>query len=331
MSKPITPVTTFVTHKMPHIDEVVAYALLCTYGEKMFPGIKSAKVEFWDAGNKTPDGRTWQQWLRDDGYLIVGCGGGCFDEHPTNNTDRKDEHCAATLVAEYLGVHKKDELQAILKYALSNDTKGSTNQFDLASLVTLGNMTWFDSDPQGAFTWATQPVLWHIQKQIKFFTETRKEFDTYAEVEPVIHNGREICIVSIESNDTQIGPYARSIYGASAEVVVQRNAKKQISITTKQAKMINLDAVMMKLRLAEMRMNRSKTHLGAADLVREGTAPGSECWYYDRQAMRIFNGSLSAPDVPPTKIPWKDVVEIIRQTLRDQSPVVKKQKTQHQQ
>ncbi len=64
---------TVVFHKFPHLDEVVAYILALLYGRRIWPGINKAKVMFWDAGAKTPDGRPAHEW-QSEGYLLIGVG-----------------------------------------------------------------------------------------------------------------------------------------------------------------------------------------------------------------------------------------------------------------
>lgn len=305
-------VHTIVTHKRPHVDEIVAIVLLKQYGRKKFPGIESAKIEFWDAGIKTPDGKDWKQYHK-EGVLLVGVGASCFDEHPAALGDRKEEHCAATLVAKYLKIQEKPELEQLLRYTLTNDTKGGNNPFDLAALITLGNKRWFDTNPQDILEWCMQPIQWWIEKQIKFFVETKKEFDEYANVFECIYQGRNITVVAIQSSDPEIGAYARSDYGANAQVVIQQNSKKQVTISTQKRAKICLDDVIEALRQKEAYWKRIDSK--NLKLRVNGTIPEIEEWYYDKPAARILNGSLSAPNVKPTKIAFDEIVKIVKTKL----------------
>lgn len=309
----LTQVHTIVTHKRPHIDEVVAIVLLKMYGREKFPGIQNAKIDFWDAGIQSVASKNWKQHHK-EGVLLIGLGASCFDEHPNESIDRKKEECAATLVANYLGIRQKPELEQLLRYTLNNDTKGGNNPFDLAAVFNLGNKTWFDKDPQAIFEWMAQPIEWWIAKQKRFFIETKAEFDEYANVFPCIYKGREIIVVAIQSNDEEIGAYARSDYGANAQVVIQQNSKKQVAITTQKRAKICLDDVMAALREKELYYKKLPV-LKNVDLKSDGTLIGIPEWFYDKPAARILNGSLSAPTVVATKIPFKEIVKIVHQKI----------------
>ena len=301
-----------VTHIRPHVDEIVAIVLLQHYGKKHFPGIVDARIEFWDAGSRTQDGKDWKQHLK-EGHLLVGLGGSCFDEHPSVNTERKEEHCAATLVAKYLGIEDRPELEQLLRYTLVNDTKGGNNIFDLAALITLGNKRWFDSNPQEILEWAMQPVVWYLEKQIKFFTKTREEFEKFSNIINCIYKGREITIVAIQSDDPDVGAYSRSQYGVNAAIVIQQNYKGQVMISSQKRAKICFNEVIIELRKKEARFkNISYSGLKLDD---DGTIPEIPEWYYDKPAARILNGALSAPNVPVTKIPLEEIVKLVQREL----------------
>ncbi len=271
-----------------------------------------AKIEFWDAGTKTPDGRSWKEWHK-DGYLLVGLGASCFDEHPSEKDKRSEQHCAATLVAKYLDIEERLELEQLLRYTFTNDTKGGNNPFDLAALITLGNKTYFDIDPQGIMEWAMQPVKWWLLKQIHFFTKTKKEFDDHAYIFECLHKGKQVTVVAIQSDDVEIGAYARSQYGASAQVVIQQNKKGQVSISSQKRANVCFDEVIAAIRQRECSLK--KINFVGLDLKVDGTTPQLEEWYYDKPAARILNGALSAPTVPATKIPFEQIINIVKAKL----------------
>jgi hypothetical protein len=305
---------TIITHKRPHLDEILAILLLIMFGEKFFPGISKAKFEFWDAGNKTIDGRPWQEW-QDEGFILVGVGGGRFDEHPTHNNDRKEGECAATLVAKALRIHNEPWLDKLLKYTTTVDTKGGNNPLSIENLIRLGNKQWFDQNPVASMEWALQSVRIYLDDQIKFFTETKKEFDTHADVLTGFHDGRKITIVAIDSHDTDVAAYARSPFGVEADVVIQTGSTGNIFISSQKRSKINLDEVIKLLRNKEMALNDFRGKLDAIALVKEGHAPGSEVWYYHKPAGIILNGGPSAPTTPATKIPFETVVALVRAGL----------------
>ena len=81
-----------IMHKAPHLDEIVAYYLLKTYGGLTGP------IRFVDTdiiGTEADHDR--------NGALPIGCGESCrFNEH-RKGIERMNGQCATTLVAEFLG------------------------------------------------------------------------------------------------------------------------------------------------------------------------------------------------------------------------------------
>ena len=96
---------TIVTHENPDLDAILSSLLLKLFGEKKFPGVTTAKMEFVSAGTLYKGERS--QKLLEQGIITVDTGGGQFDTHPDDNNkvDRdKLNRSASDLVAEYLGV-----------------------------------------------------------------------------------------------------------------------------------------------------------------------------------------------------------------------------------
>jgi hypothetical protein len=307
---------TIMTHHCPHFDEMLAIAMLIECGERMYPGAATAKITFCDAGGKTPDGRSWKKW-HEEGTLLIGVGGSCFDEHPTEDAERKEAECAATLVAKHLGIDQEPWLQKLLKYAVTNDTKGGNNPFDLAAMVTLMNKRWGDTNPIGVVDWAIQAILVYLENQINFFTKTKEDFDKCSEVFNGTHRGRNIVIAVVTGDNDQLGAYARSMTGANADVVIQQQTTGNVIITTKKISNINLDEVIKALRFNEMRFKNIPCNQRNPELAKEGVVEGAEEWYYHRPANQILNGSKSAKDVPPTRIYLKTIVKIVKGCLSE--------------
>lgn len=321
---------TIVTHFRPHLDEVVGIVLLLWYGEKKYPGIGNAKITFCDAGT-TPDGKSWQQ-LEKEGVVLIGTGGSRFDEHPTLHKDRKEGECAASLVATYLGISEEPWLAKLMRYTCINDTKGGSNPFELAGMINLMNKRWFDQNPSATLEWSMNAVQVYLEEQIKFFTETSKEFEMYSEVINSTCKGKDIVIVKVTGDNDQLGAYARSAAGASADIVIQKNSNGNVVISTKKTSFINLDDVARAIRLKEMRIkNITCKNPGDPALKGEAKVPGAEEWHYHKAANMLLNGGKSAPGVPPTKIALGTLVAIVKEELakiRHQNNPVRKSEYQ---
>lgn len=167
------PVKVIVTHHCPHFDEILAIFVLWAseLAWRLFPGVESAVVKYWDAGTKTPDGRTGEQWLKESQTLCVGVGGGEGDEHPDQSSGKRRtvDECAATLIAKWVGVDTYPKLETLLAYAKANDlrrekkktektkAKKADSKGDLATLVS--RMHQFGFNSQAVFDWAMLAIL----------------------------------------------------------------------------------------------------------------------------------------------------------------------------
>lgn len=302
---------TIVTHKHPHPDEVLGIICLRKWGNDKYPGIEDANVEFWDAGVTTPDGKSWKEWHR-KGYLLVGVGGSCFDEHTTNG--RKKETCAALLIAEDLGIDREMWMKKTLDYVVSNDLKGGNNPFDIAAMIRLANEQWFDTNPQETLDFAIQMLMLKLNDQRNFFITVADEFNEYAKVTIINYDGKKIKGAFIESDNTKMGAYARSEFGGFCDIVVVRNQKGNVIITTNK-RPIDLSNVICGLRDCEAKIKGKKVPFD--QLTAGGTSLNAEEWYYDVQANQILNGSKSASSVPPSKIKTETLKRIILDRLEN--------------
>ncbi|MDO8515705.1 MAG: hypothetical protein Q7S28_00445 [bacterium] len=301
---------TIVTHEKTHVDEYEAIRLLRKFGEVMFPGISTAKVIYWKMGGETPDGRSAEDYER-DGVLLVGVGGGRFDEHPTVNVERKAGECAATLVAKALGVQDDPALAEILKYVVANDLKGGAQPFDIASLAKLMHQQHPDN-PEMVMEWVLAGLEAKYQEQFQFWTSTKEDFERNAQVEEIATGGKLIKIVSIISDGDQISKFARSEHGGYAAVVIQKRLSGNVQIYTNKRSGVTLYDVAQMLRLAEQ---EKKGHVVTTDwdtLSSEGKVAGAEEWFFHKEGQMILNGSLTATGVSPTKLSLEEILDIIR-------------------
>lgn len=157
-----------ITHIKPHIDELVAIFLLQLFGEKLFPGINKAEINFL-ANRKITNG---DDFLK-DGTLFVGMGSGMFDEH---GKECKKE-TAATLVAKYLGVENDPRVKSLLDYTINVDTKSNGHPYDLANMLKdFFQGTQNVKEEMEAFSWAMNAIQtkFHTPGKISDFANFQK-------------------------------------------------------------------------------------------------------------------------------------------------------------
>lgn len=162
-------------HYRPHIDEIYAYFLLLLFGDKFFPGIRSAKLIFIKDGHVP-------SWMKPLEYVALGFGGGRFDEHATATTERKKKATCTTLVAEFLGVSQLPEVAYTLEHVYRNDMTGrGTGQDLMAGIRTL--YSYFENPSEGdqvlVINWVVNglQVLYDLIKDYSLDSEVAKKLE----------------------------------------------------------------------------------------------------------------------------------------------------------
>jgi len=298
------------THERPHLDEIVAIWLLRKFGEQRFPGVATATVSFTslrklaEAGLKPGD-------YEQQGILLLGIGGGRFDEHPTMEEERKADDCATTLVAKELGIGDDPSLAKILRFVRAADVQGNASPFDISYVVKLLHAR-YPADPHRVIEWALVAIEAKHEEQLRFFTVVKPEFDAKARVEEIAVGKRRLKMVTIDSDEDGIHKYARSEYGARAAVVVQRRSNGNVAVFGNKQAGIDLREAAKLLRLAEREAKGLELAHDEERLLAEGYAPGAEEWFYHKQGQMLLNGSLTQADVPATRLSLDRIAELVK-------------------
>jgi hypothetical protein len=302
------------THQGVHLDELVAICLLKKFGEEKFPGIRKAKVVYWNTGGKTPDGRSVEDYEK-EGVLIVGMCGSKFDEHPSRGDQIRKGECATTLVAKYLGVEDDPALEKIFNYVIRDDTKGGSHPFDLSHIIKLLHQKYPDN-PTKVVRWAIEAIEAKYEEQLQFFTVTKQEFERKAKIEDIFGpNGRQlklITIVTIVSDDPQMNKFARSAHGCNADIVIQKNSLGNVQIFTNKKSSLLLYDVAQMIRLKEQYAKHKVVTTDWQKLASEGNVEGVEEWFFHYEGQMLLNGSLTASAVPPTRLTLDTIRALVK-------------------
>ena len=120
------------THYEPHPDEALAIWKAMRFGRETFLGIERAWTDghilFCDAGREMP--RTLP--CKRERILEVGVGGREFDEHRDGQTG---DECAATLMADRLGLRDNPVLERMVRWTLANDQEAAGVAFDWSDIM----------------------------------------------------------------------------------------------------------------------------------------------------------------------------------------------------
>lgn len=305
-------VTQVVVHDKLHLDELLALWLLLRFGQEAFPGIETAVLEISGTGGKTIDGRQAEEWEL-EGALYVGTGGGRFDEH----RDEGKGKCCAQLVAEALAIEDDPALGKIMDFTVRGDTKGGNHPFDIAYMVK--TMHSIGEPLAKVLSWASQALQAVYADQQRFFGALAMEFKEEARISTVPNpkeDGEPRVICAIESDEPAIDRYARSKHGCDAAAVIVKNSKGQVQIYANKKKGVYLDDAAVMIRLAEQRKAGQIKTSDWKVLAAEGNKiEGAEAWYYHPEGRFLLNGSLTAPNVPPTLLSLNEIMDLVRIAL----------------
>jgi len=286
------------THVRPHLDEIVAIWLLIKFGADKYPGVAEAAIEYWTNGGNAPDGRSAEGYEA-EGYLLVGTGGGRFDEHGRNGDKSKQGDCAATLVAKDLGIDQDPILVKILKFTLTNDLHGTSHPFDI-SAISKAMHEFYPDDPEKVMTWAMAALDVKYLEQ-KGFVDAQIALEN-AEVLTIMDGTQQHKMVIIESDSEHVSKAARNKSGLDAAIVVQKRSTGNVQIFSNKRHGLQLYDLAQMLRLEEQALADKVVTTDWAQLRAEGKIEGAEEWYFHHEGQMLLNGSLSAPDVSPTRI-----------------------------
>ena len=298
-------VTKIITHIKPHLDEFAAIWMVKTFGGKIFEGIFDAPVEYWPHRGILPGGKTAEQ-LENEGVLLIGIGGGRFDEHASAGTGRKQGDCALTLIAKELGLENVPTHKKLLEYVVKNDLKGSGNGFyELASIATALNDKWGEKDP-GRVLDNVMDILDAKYKQCVEFEKAQVEFGEKARMHPFRAGFPEqpLTMAIIESDNLALAKHARQ---RNVAILVQKTALGNVQIFIDKKTGLRMENVVGELRRVEAKMRRLS--LAYEESFKEGNFM---YWYYQPAGEMTFNGSKTAVE-EPTRIPLEIITATVMQ------------------
>jgi hypothetical protein len=312
----VTLALSYVTHKRPHWDDIMAIWECDKWGEKKLPDFRNAPIIFWANGGETPDGRSPDEWKK-KGYLLIGVGGSRFDGHGVlannSDTERKDGECAASLMAKFLEIDQDPALVPILEFVTRNDLEGGTQPFDLVRALR-AMYAQYPDDPQGVINWAMKTLNALYEEQHRFLTITAAEYKKKRTLESIpLCNGKRVNLVTIVSDDSQMSKFARSKLGDGAAVVIQWNSKGNCSITPAKRFRLDLSDVAAIIRVEQqLATHRKIVTSDFLALHSEGKIEGAQIWYYQKSGEMLLNGSLTATEVTPTDLKRDLVVRAVK-------------------
>jgi hypothetical protein len=339
-----------ITHNRPHADELAALMLLKKFpeGEEKFPGIKTSSVEFLGAG-KLPENKTYLDF---PDTVFLGVGSGPFDEHATVDKERQSGEVCATLVAKYLGIDNKPELQGILNIIKGEDLAVAKDK-DALSIGIKFLHSCFKDDYEKIYRWAEIAYMAHIKfflergetrsftiadtkkileeqnnPDLGFWNETietartyqndqyqlaLKEFDGAVKERFVGSDGQPIDMAVVTSDNEEINKAFRS---QRAQLIIQFSSRGNVAIFTYQKRGLDLTNSIILLRMAEQFYRWGEIKIKDKVILGGEGMIDEIPWYLFHSKDSAFNGSLTTKDIPQTMIPHQKVVDLVVEGLK---------------
>lgn len=313
----MTTFSRIITHVWPHLDEIVAIRLLKKHGEGKFPGISKAQIVYSGTG-VNPENKTWEEHMA-EGALVIGIGGGPFDEHPTMEEERKHGKSACQLVAEALNLHTHPIYKRLIELVTEADQTG-VHEFHVANRLKTSYRLNPDNPEIGIDMINAILDDWEHEQQL--FVDARTEIQQLMKTDAykmaTLPDGRKLgMIVVVGTTNYKMSAAARSL---RIPIIIQQQPKGNIQIfCDSDRNNFSMKKVAAKIRIAECisgGMTEDQTsHLDETTLEREGKIPEVTNWFYQVPGHNMINGSETTPQIPPTKIPLRIIVEIVQKNL----------------
>lgn len=283
-----------VIHPNPDIDAGAAAWLLKRQGEEKYPSIAHAKIILY-----RPEIR------KRPGMIFVDCGDQDFDHHPI---EKFPDECATTLVAKCLGVADDPCLQKILKAVLASDLKGGDHPLSYGQGIKDMNLLY----PNGY----NKVLVWLFEGlDAKYNAELDFQFSQYgSEVQKIeVVLPRDI-VRYVYASETDSRSFAKMARYKGAALIVQKNSRGQVQIqSNKQIEGLIpvMEDIAVMLRREEAIRKKVRLTTDRQILIGEGKLPDVPEWYYHKGLNAVMNGSLTTPNVPPTRIPFEIIKNLV--------------------
>lgn len=312
--------TTLTSFAKPQPDTVAAAFLLRKFGEEKFPGISTAKAEFW---TRLPVGATWES-LEEQGIILIDLGGGRFDHHRTQENG-KPQQCATELVAAELGLTDDPALKKLIAYARRDDLEGKgtvssdplDRAFGLSGLLTNLNKAYSD-DLAGVTGIVLAMFGAHYQEEenrTKIMPTEWRRLTLSGEALQWAHPHKQesLRVAQLRSDNSGFPGFLKAYH--KFDIVIIRRTTGHVNIITSQSKDIDLAPVAAWIRGMTMQ-HKGVDAISSHTLHAPGKIDEVPEWYYDTAANTLQNGGVRPEGIEPTVLNDEQIAQALRKGLQ---------------
>lgn len=313
--------STIVLPTRPQPDTLVAIFLLRTLGSEKYPGVRNAKIEFWQV---LPPGEN-EAALTARGIILIDIGGGTFDHHVSTS-----KTATAELVANELGIRDDPAITKLIEYARRDDFygKGTVSNdpldraFGLSALVANLNRSYVN-EPEKVVKYVMPILDAHYREEVRRTHELPAEFENLRQqggidTFEVRQRDKKLRAVILTSESASMAGFLRSQNGGQFDVVAQWLPSGHVNILTRPAKRVDLRSLAVLLRIEETNRSGIVIDQTPENLAQPGRLSEISQWYYDPATNSIQNGGLNPTDIAPTKILHSEFRKILELGLSEQ-------------
>ena len=305
----------------PQPDTILAIYLLKYFGAQKFPNIGKALIAIDpNAGSN----KSYEECLK-NGELLLDVGSGPYNHHGKENATT-----ASLLIAKDLNIDRDPSLSKLLKYAERDDKFGLgtvskdplDKTFGLSGLIGAMNKE-YSQDPNKVVNIVIPLLEAHYLQENRRIKELPKTF------EELLKQGKAIEVklpnikaILIESDNISLPGYLRAQAGGKYDIVIQKRTSGHVNVLSKlqKNKKIPLENLAAVIRISEIYATTGKeTEMKYEEFSMPGKIKEVPNWYYDPATNSIQNGGVNIDSTPPTKIPWKHFVEILKIAFEENS------------
>jgi len=263
---------------------------------------------------------------KDPDTLVLNVGGGQFSGHPH---DKYPVDCAATLLAKHYKIQDNPRISRLLKLALVSDKAPVGDMLKRMSIedrqdasvlleasvpVVIKKLYAVGFKPEDAYKFAEAAFYAEYISQKRFHDEAVPQFEKEALKVRVGEGGRAFSIAAIRSDNDQIQKVAQSKYGGRQQLLFQMHSSGNWAIFGFHG--FPVAQIVAVLRCGEMiALGQDVRELYPQALEADGSVAIVPDIFYHHNGEQIFNGSLTHPNVPPTKIGFERIWQLVQIAL----------------
>jgi len=319
-----------ITHERAHFDEYLAYFLINEFGDSDFARkyLVNGKIELGvnngDFDDHTIGGEVYEK--KSSAQLVAEALKVENDPRLTKllrfaklvDVEGRGQPRDMANIIKLLHDQNPDDPEMVMEWALigisAKFSQHATGDFTLEGVFKdMAKEYQRPGDKEEAEAWFKKgDEAYKADK--KAFNNLVKEYHKRSYVTKINSTRGALTLVVVDGlDDIRLQKLARSKKGHQADVIIQRTPNGNVQIFTDKRKKLHIDDVVGVLRYEEQKARGEFITKDWKLLRCDGKMhPVDDIWFFMKRGGTILNGSLTAPDVSPTKLDSEDIVRIVR-------------------